>query len=399
MDCPPLLSARITLLQYLMKARGWNGILLNRIDNFAMATGGARNYVSTQADLGACGVFLQDDGTLHYAGNSIESPRIVDEELASPPCLANPFLWFEESPASWCRQNFDGVLVSDDGSLGENVDGELAALRSLLLDEECARYRDLGKRAADAMEATLRTIEAGTPEAEISARLIYEGNRRGCRVPVSLVAADERIARYRHPLPTLPGSSHEKCVKQYVMVVAGMVYQGLVVSLTRFKQVDNIPDNIRDRYQRICAVDARMQQATAPGSTLGDVFAACQRAYVEFNFADNEWHNHHQGGATGYAGRTSKGAPASTFPCLDAQWAEAARRCLGAETSISSAFAWNPSAPGVKSEDTFLLHEDGTSEIVTETPNLPHVALAPLLGDNATVRKADMAPPDFRGGS
>lgn len=391
-----LLESRITLLQELLQRNGWRGILLNRIDNFAMATGGARNYVSTQADLGACGIFIQDDGTLHYAGNSIESTRVMDEELASPTCMANPFLWFEDSPASWCRKNFDGTLVSDDGSLGENVDGALAGLRSILLPDECENYRRLGADAAKAMEATLRTIEVGMSETEISARLIYEGQRLGCRVSVSLVAADDRIARYRHPLPTLPGSPHEQHVKRYVMVVGGIQRDGLVVSLTRFKVVDTLPDGIADAYGRICAVDARMQQATRPGQHLGDVFTACQKAYTEFGFEANEWHNHHQGGSTGYAGRTSKGAPGATFPCLDQQWVAIAREKLGADITVSSAFAWNPSAPGVKSEDTFLLHEDGRQEIISQTTGLPAMDLTSVLGENTDIIKATMATPDFR---
>lgn len=396
MASPDLLQTRVSLLKELLRDRGWNGILLNRIDNFAMATGGARNYVSTQADAGACGIFIQDDGTLHYAGNSIESTRIMDEELSSPTCLARPFLWFEDSPATWCRAHFTGTLVSDDGSLGDNVDGELAGLRSILLPEECQRYRALGALAASAMETTLGAIVAGQSECEISARLIYEGERRGCRVPVSLVAADDRIARYRHPLPTLPGSSHENHVRRYVMVVAGMQRDGLVVSLTRFKQVDQVPESISDAYGRICGVDVRMQEATRPDRHLGDVFADCQHAYAEFGFVENEWHNHHQGGSTGYAGRTSKGVPGSTFPCLDSRWVASIKEQLGADVAVSSAFAWNPSAPGVKSEDTFLLHEDGSQEIITRTKNLPDMDLTGLCPGVTGIVKSAMAPPEFQ---
>ncbi len=390
-----LFLSRIALLQAFLKAHQWNGILLNRIDNFAMATGGARNFVSTQADVGACGLFIQDNGTVHYAGNGVEATRITDEEIPCPPCQADPFLWCGDTPASWCQSRFEGVLVSDDGTLGDNVDGALAPLRSILLPDECDTYRNLGRLAGEAMEITLRSITSGMTESEISARLIYEGRRRGCQVPVSLVAADDRIARYRHPLPTLPGSPHEARVKSYVMVVAGMQLGGLVVSLTRFKQVDTLPATVSEAYRRICAVDIRMAEATRPGATLGDVFAACQRAYVEFGFDENEWHNHHQGGSTGYAGRTSKGMPGSTFPCLDAHWTQVVREQLGTEISVSSAFAWNPSAQGVKSEDTFLLHADGQREVITATPNIPTVALHDLLSSEMTMEKSAMAPPEF----
>lgn len=392
----PLFDNRIRMVQRLLRQRGWPGILITRADNFAMVTGGKRNYVSTHSDLGACGLFIPAEGGVHYAGNSIEASRVMDEELNSPTCSAAPFRWFEDTPADWVKARFTGDLVSDDGSLGANVNSALAPLRSILLPEECEKFRMLGRLAAEAMEATLRAIVPGMPENEISALLVYEGQHRGCQVPVSLIAADERIARYRHPLPTLPGTAHEKKVQRYAMVVAGMTREGLSVSLTRFKQVDSIDPAIEDAYHRICAVDAGVQEATRPGKTLGEVFRACQDAYARFGFSADEWHNHHQGGSTGYAPRTCKGAPGEPFPCLDREYHDTLRAALGAEAPISTAFAWNPSAPGVKSEDTFLLHEDGSQEIITLTPGLPAVNLESALGRPTSVAKSAMAPPDFR---
>jgi len=390
-----LFSSRIALIQHLLRKHGWDGILLNRTDNFAMATGGKRNYVSTQSDVGACGIFVPVAGEAHYAGNNVEATRVMDEELASEPCSANCFCWFDDNGADWCARHFSGTLVSDDGSLGTNVHAALAPLRSILLPEECERYREVGRFAAEAMESTLRSVTQGMAENEISARLVYEGQRRGCMVPVSLIAADDRISRYRHPLPTLPGSNYEKKVERYVMIVAGIVRDGLSISLTRFKQVDHIEPAIADAYDRICAVDACMQTATQPGKTLGDVFAVCQSSYPRFGFVEQEWHNHHQGGSTGYAARTCKGAPGETFPCLNTEWRSVLGEATGAEVSLSAAFAWNPSAPGVKSEDTFLLHEDGQQEILTLTPGLPTVDLASLLDGPTPVRKSAMAPPEF----
>ncbi len=391
MSAASLFDTRTRLVQHLLRKRGWDGILINRADNFAMATGGKRNYVSTHCDAGACGIFVPAEGPPHYAGNAIEVTRIMDEELSSPSCYAAPFRWFDESAADWCRVRFTGQLVSDDGTLGPNVNGDLAPLRSMLLPEECEAYRDLGRLAAEAMEVTLASIEAGTSENDISARLIYEGQRRGCQVPVSLVAADERIARYRHPLPTLPGTVHERKVKRYVMVVAGIIRGGLSVSLTRFKQVDTLDPAITDAYARICAVDACMQEATMPGRTLGDVFAACQEAYQRFGFVPGEWHNHHQGGSTGFAGRTCKATPGETFPCLDAAWADDFRKGAGLDVPVATAFAWNPSAPGVKSEDTFLMHEDGRKEIISSTPGLPVVNLETVLGRKTAVVKSGIS--------
>jgi len=46
-----LFTVRRALLQAFLRENGYGGILLNRVDNFAMATGGKRNYVARQRPL------------------------------------------------------------------------------------------------------------------------------------------------------------------------------------------------------------------------------------------------------------------------------------------------------------------------------------------------------------
>lgn len=114
-------------------------------------------------------------------------------------------------------------------------------------------------------------------------------------------------------------------------------------------------------------------------------------AYATLGFSADEWHNHHQGGAAGYAARTCKAAPGEPFPVLDDGWAREVSSLTGARVEFGQAFAWNPTAPGVKSEDTFLLHPDGSREIITRTPGLPQVDLRAVLGRPTEAVKSDFA--------
>jgi len=387
-----LFRVRVALIQAFLENNGYDGVLLSRPDNYAMATGGKRNYVWVATDAGANSLFVTKEGKAYFVGNTIELPRQMAEELATLGCEVIKYLWFEDEPCEAVQRVFSGTLVSDDGSLGENVNGRLAGLRALLTPIELEKYRRLGKRAADAMLATIDAIEPDMAEADIAARLVAEGAKRRCLVPVALVAADERIAKYRHPLPTeaplVSGSVAEQKVRGYVMVVGCFMKEGLVASITRFKKVGDVPEGIVDAYARICGVDAIVQEATQPGKTLGEVFGACRQAYVDMGFPADEWHNHHQGGATGYAGRTCKGAPGETFPVLDTSYVKRVSEYAEAEVEFGAAFAWNPSAVGVKSEDTFILLPDGSKEIVTATPHLPQVDLAAVLGRGTDVVKS-----------
>lgn len=386
---------RIALIQAFLRKNACDGVLLSRADNFAMATGGKRNYVSTASDLGASSLFVTKDGRAYFIGNNIEAPRVMEEELAGLDCEAKTFLWFESNSADCVRKEFGGTLVSDDGSLGANIHDKLAGLRALLTSFELDKYRRLGALAAEAMTATVESIQAGDMEADIAARLAAEGAKRRCVVPVRLVAADVRIDRYRHPLPTeqplLSSKFSETRVRGYVMVVAAFLKEGLVASMTRFKRVGDIPDGVPDAYARMAGVDVIMQEASQPGKTLGDVFAACQRAYTQMGFPPDEWHHHHQGGTTGYAGRTFKATPGHSFPILDPQWSAAVKEIAGMDVDFGQAFAWNPSATGVKSEDTFILLPDGTSEIVTRTPQWPNVDLEAVLRRKTAIIKSGIA--------
>ncbi len=385
MDDVRLFEARIAMVRRFLEEEGYDGVLLSRVDNFAMATGGKRSYVNIAADQGACSLFVSRDGKACYVGNNIEEPRVMAEELHGFGCSVLDFLWFEGGAAETVKQHFTGRIVSDDGAVGENVDGKLASLRALLTEAELEKYRRLGALAAAAMTATIQAIGPGDTEADIAARLIAEGALRRCHVPVCLVAADDRIGYYRHPLPSrdllLGGGPGERKVRGYVMVVGCFAREGLWTSITRFKQVGEAPEHIHEAHNRICAVDAVMQEATAPGKTLGDVFAACQEAYASLGFPENEWHNHHQGGPTGYAARTARGMPGSDFPILDNRYG----------AGLGQAFAWNPSGVGVKSEDTFILLPDGSKEIVTATPELPDADVSGVLGRATGVRKTGIA--------
>ena len=389
-----LFQVRTALIRTFLVEKGLDGVLLTRADNFAMATGGRRNYIWTYTDAGANALFVHRDGRVFFVGDTIEKPRIMAEELGGFGCESVDYLWFESSPAQAVGRAFSGKIASDDGSIGPNVHGELAILRSLLTSLELEKYRELGRRAAEAMTATLLDIRVGDRENDIAARLVYEGQRRECQVPVALIAADDRI-RFRHPLPSqgtlLGGDAGLTRVRGYVMVVGCFLKEGLVVSLTRFKRVGALPDGVAEAYARICGVDAVAQEATRPGRTLGEVFDKLAAAYAQLGFDPNEWHNHHQGGATGYAGRTCKGRPGETFPVLDSFWPERLRIHTGLEVSFGSAFAWNPSGGGAKSEDTFVLWPDGTWEIVSRTPALPTVDLEAVLGRPVEAVKSAMA--------
>jgi antitoxin VapB len=165
---------------------------------------------------------------------------------------------------------------------------------------------------------------------------------------VNLIAVDERIYNFRHPLPT------DKKLNRYVMMILCGRRWGLVCSLTRLVYFGKLPDEIRHIAQAVAHVDAAVIAATRPGRTLGQIFAVAKEAYAAAGYAD-EWQLHHQGGPAGYEPREYLATPDSKDTV-----------CAG------QVYAWNPSITGCKSEDSVLIGENGF-EILTAIPGWPTV--------------------------
>jgi hypothetical protein len=165
----------------------------------------------------------------------------------------------------------------------------------------------------------------------------------GARLPVILVAADERISRFRHPIAT------SNQIRSRVMVVVVAERWGLHVAATQFRELEPLSQQLRERAAAIAQVVDAMREASTVGNTLGDVLAAARAAYA-YNGLDNEWTLHHQGGSIGYAARERIAKPDDETPIRPGM-----------------AFAWNPSAVGYKAEETLYLDENGGQHVLTTT--------------------------------
>lgn len=337
-------------LHELLDRRGLDAILLSRVGNFAWATCGGASFVNTAASDGIASLLVTRHG--HFLlTNTIEAPRLDAEERLKAQgweFVVEPW-WNAGDPVS--RLAAGARLGSDwpyPGAVDLNAD--LARLRALLTPEEGARFRETGALCAQAMDAAIRQVHPGQSEYEISALLKAESERRGAQPIVSLIATDERIFSYRHPIPTA------KKLDRYAMLVLCGRRQGLVCSLTRLVYFGRLPDELRRKAEATALVDATFIAATRPGATLADVFAHGQAAYAATGFAD-EWQLHHQGGPASYEPRDWVATPASTDV-----------------VAVGQAYAWNPSITGTKSEDTILVGES-SNEVISAIPGWPMLSV------------------------
>lgn len=339
-------DGKLRRIEALLADRGLDALLLKRASSFSWATCGASSYINTASDYGDATLLITPERRQVFTTN-IEAPRIGDEEgLAAQGWEIVAGDWYgAETPLEGATQ---GLKVGADFPYPGAVDlsAAVSELRSQLVPEEIERFRELGRTCADAMTAALSQIEPGQTEHEIAGIVARETASRGAWPIVDLVATDERIFRYRHPLPTA------KRLERYAMVVLCGRRHGLVCSITRLVHFGSLPDDLRQKHDACARVDATFLATTRPGAALKDVFARAADAYETAGYPD-EWRLHHQGGLAGYEPREQLGTFAST-----------------ATVSEGQAFAWNPSITGVKIEDTILVGPSG-NEVLTEMPDWP----------------------------
>ncbi len=331
--------------------KGLDGVLLQTRPNFAWITGGRDNHIVSASEIGVAAILATTDRLICLT-NYIEAPRFRTEELAGLDIEIIEYPWWDEQAARKTVAEVIGgrKIASDTGAFGlPALPPGFTRLRWSLTDTEILHYRYCGQLASAAIEATCRQIQVGDSEFDIAARLQFELQRTGANPYVTLVATDRRVFEYRHPIPTA------RRLERYAMLVVCASYRGLIANCTRFVHFGRLPEELAQKQQAVCNVDAAVNLATRPGRTLGDIFADLQMAYAENGYPD-EWQKHHQGGSTGYLGREVTATPGSTEVVQSNQ-----------------AFAWNPSIQGTKSEDTFLVTDSGIENLTPASPTWPTV--------------------------
>ncbi|WP_241794285.1 Xaa-Pro peptidase family protein [Microbacterium sp. C5A9] len=221
------------------------------------------------------------------------------------------------------------------------IAAELRAARARMLPAERSRYGSLGHETARALTDVLDLVGPEQGEREVAAAVAGALAVRGIDPLVVLVAGAERGA-FRHPLPT------DGVLGERAMVVVCGRRDGLIANATRW-----VGESVDD--ERLLGVERAFLDASVPGARLDEAFAAGTAAYARFGFDADEWQRHHQGGPTGYAGRDPRATASTTDLLVEEQ-----------------AFAWNPTAQGVKVEDTMVRTESGW-EVLTVDERWPSV--------------------------
>ena len=360
-DHGPRLSARRRRLHAYLDREGLEAVWFARPNSFAWLTG-ASNVVDRDGPIGIAAAGYDRTDGFRVVTDSIEADRLREECLpAAFTVEADP--WYERSLAAAVGERSATPAAADFAAPGlDRVDP--SALRQPLTDADIVAYRTLGSEVAESVETVCRECRPADTERAVAADVRRALESRGIAAPVVLVGGAERAQRYRHYTPTTAE------LGAYALVSVTAQRGGLYASATRTVAFE-APEWLAERHRAAATVEASALAATqrvgSEGGTAGDVFAAIQSAYAAVDWPE-EWQNHHQGGAAGFAGR---------------EWI--ARPTSEAHVALPMAYAWNPTVAGAKSEGTVLVDGE-TIEPLTTTGEWPTVSVTAVGDERAFTR-------------
>ncbi|MET0963605.1 MAG: M24 family metallopeptidase [Noviherbaspirillum sp.] len=343
------IAAKLGIMRGWLRDSGAAVLRLTGTDWFAWATAGGSNTVLLAAETGVAEIAVSS-GHAYVLTDEIEAQRLQDEEVPAG---------FEWAVRPWAdadaRTRFIAELAAGRTVLSDRpaahelkLADPMASRRYCLMDSEIARYREVCLLAAQAMTEVMRAARPDWTEFELAGAGAEALWARGLHPALTLVGNERRLPLYRHATPT-----RERLGKRAMLVFCARGY-GLYANLSRFVDFGDAPPAPGSRA--LLEIEAAGLAACRPGAPLSDVYRALGDAYRAHGMAQ-EIRRHHQGGICGYLSRELLATAAAAQPL-----------------ATRMAVAFNPSLPGIKLEDTFLVRDDGLENMTLDPawPTLTH---------------------------
>jgi antitoxin VapB len=330
-----------------LEKEGLDALVIGRQDNFAWLTAGGDNRVITTSEMGFGYLVITRDRKW-LVSHSMDGQRFIDEQAPGQGYELVTSYWHQAAPEQKALSLTRGIEVGADFALegARQYGSELVDLHYPLTDLDIERCRWIGRTANEILTKVARDLRPGMTEQEVAARLMYEYALEGMTIDVLIVGFDQRIARYRHPMPT------DNALQRYALLHPAARRWGLHANITRLVHFGQPPTITQRAMDGVATIGGHVATMLAPGVAFADILTEQIRLYRVLGYA-TEWMHHFQGGITGYT-------LADPTRCKDPE-ARAVER---------QAYDYFITITGAKFEEFMLLTENGV-EFASLGPNWP----------------------------
>jgi antitoxin VapB len=330
-----------------LEREGLDALVIGRQDNFAWITAGGDSRVITTSEMGFGYLILTKDRKW-LVSHSMDGQRFIEEQAPDQGYELVTSYWHQASPEQKVLSLTRGMAVGADFALqgARHYGPELVDLHYPLTDLDLERCRWIGRTAGKILSKVAHDLEPGVTEQEVAAQLLYEYALEGLTIDVLIIGFDQRISRYRHPMPT------GNVLQRYALLHPAARRWGLHANVTRLVHFGEPPSNIRRAMDGVATIGAHVAAMLAPGVAFADILTEQIGLYRKLGYS-GEWMYHFQGGITGYT-------LADPTRCTDPD----------ARVVECQAYDYFITITGAKFEEFMLLTEDGV-EFASLGPNWP----------------------------
>jgi antitoxin VapB len=313
-----------------------DALVIGRQDNFAWITAGGDSRVITTSEMGFAYLVITPDRKW-LVSHSMDGQRFIEEQVPDQGYELVTSYWHQASPEQKVLNLTRGMRVGADFALqgARQYDSQMVDLHYPLTDLDLERCRWIGRTAGKILTKVAHDLEPGVTEQEVAAQLLYEYALEGLTIDVLIIGFDERISRYRHPMPT------GNVLQRYALLHPAARRWGLHANVTRLVHWGEPPTNIQRAMDGVATIGGHVATMLAPGVAFADILTEQIRLYRKLGFS-GEWMYHFQGGITGYT-------LADPTRCTDPE----------ARVVERQAYDYFITITGAKFEEFTLLTEDG----------------------------------------
>ena len=330
-----------------LEREGLDALVIGRQDNFAWITAGGDSRVITTSEMGAAFIVLTKERKW-LVSHSMDGQRFMDEQVPGQGYDLAALFWHQGPPEAKVLELVRGMKVGADFPLvgARHYGTEIVDLHYPFSDLDLERCRWIGQTANRILSEVAHELEPGISEQETAAQLMQKYAEEGLTVDVLIVGFDDRVKRYRHPMPT------GNVLQRYALLHPAARRWGLHANVTRLMHFGEPPSDIGRAMNVVATVGGHVIGMLAPDAAFADILTEEIRLYRKLGYS-GEWMNHFQGGITGYT-------------LVDAT------RCTKPEARLVTrqAFDYFITIAGAKFEELTLLTEDGP-EIASLGPGWP----------------------------
>jgi Xaa-Pro aminopeptidase len=321
-----------------LEESGKEALFLIKHPNFSWITAGSKGFIAVCFDNSAIGILITKTKMFAIC-NVIEANRVQEEDkLEELGFEMYVYRWQENKMESFIKDQVSSwdKVISDVPMAGAVVDNKfILSVRLPFTNNEIARYLYLGEYLSRGLEEYLPTVKPGMTEYEIAGGIANALWKYNVEQVMFLVSVDERADKYRHALPT------EKKLKSNLLVSINGRYKGLITTTSRQVNFGKPRPGLVEQYNDCCDMETDVISKAAPGVDELELYETLRQSYITKGHP-TMFDKHGQGGSQGYFPREYMITPDS-------------HHIIKKDT----AYCFNPVIDGTKSEDAFIVRENG----------------------------------------